>query len=111
MDVKRKVWDNFQVVGEVYKSESTKFVVNAAVRDGYRYINIREFYKRKKDDGWAPSRDGITVPLKSSTDGGKTFVQPYEQLKELIEQAAEVVSKMDLLSEENAVWVEVKTRL
>ena len=60
----KRIWDNYQEVGEVQKSDSIKFVIAAAIRDGVRYINIREFYLRKKDGVWRPGRDGITVPIK-----------------------------------------------
>ena len=50
MAEQKRIWDNFKEIGEVRKSDSIKFVIAAAIRDGVKYINIREFYKRKRDE-------------------------------------------------------------
>lgn len=104
----KKIWDNFQEIGEVRKSDGIKFVIAAATRDGFRYINIREFYLRKKDNVWRPGRDGITIPLKAPLNKGEQFINPYENMVDVLTQAAEYVSTMELMDDEHAVWMEPK---
>lgn len=104
----KKIWDNFQIIGEVRKSDKLKFVISAATRNGYRYVNIREFYFRVRDGQWAPSRDGLTLPLTSPLNKGETFISPYDDMLEVIVKAAEVLKDMPLLDDVNAVWQEVK---
>jgi hypothetical protein len=100
----KKIWDNYKVIGEVRKSDAIKFVVAAAYRDGVQYINIREFYLRKKDNEWRPGRDGITVPVIIPVNGGKERVHTYSQLDDLMTAAAAELAVMPMEDAENAVW-------
>lgn len=104
-DIKR-IWDNFEEVCEVRKSDGIKFVVAAATRQGYRYINIREFYFRKKNGVWKPGRDGITIPLKAPLNKGEKFIAPLSSMLKAIKMASEVADKMELMDEEKAIWIE-----
>ena len=104
----KRIWDNYVVVGEVRKSEGIKLVVAAATREGFRYLNIREFYMRKRDGEWRPGRDGITIPLKASINKGASFISPFEDMLALIQKASDVVSTLELMDEKNAVWAEWK---
>lgn len=106
----KRVWDNYTVIGEVRKSDSIKFVVAAATRKGFRYINIREFYFQKKNGEWRPGRDGITIPLKAPLNKGERFIAPFKSLHEMLAVAAKFAEKMDLMIAENAVWAEPYTR-
>jgi len=80
----KRIWDNFEEIAEVRKSDGIKFVIAAATREGFRYINIREFYMRKRDGVWMPGRDGITIPLKAPLQKGKQFIKPYVDLVEAL---------------------------
>ncbi len=104
----KKIWDNYTQIGEVRKSDKLKFVIAAATRNGYRYINIREFYYRNKTAQWVPSRDGITIPLTAPLNKGEKFISPYADMAETLAKAAEVLKDMALLDDEHAVWQEVK---
>lgn len=106
----KKLWDNYLVIAEVQKSDRIKFVVGAGIRDGVRYINIREFYFRKRDGIWRPGRDGITIPLKYPTERGTKIIEPYAGLLTAMAETAEVLVDMELADEENAVYVEAKER-
>ena len=101
---KKKIWDNYKVIGEVRKSDAIKFVVAAAYRDGVQYINIREFYLRKKDNEWMPGRDGITVPVIIPVNGGKERVHTYTQLGDLMTAATAELAVMPMEDAANAVW-------
>lgn len=109
--VKRKrIWDNFVEIGEVRKSDGIKFVIAAATREGFRYINIREFYLRKRDGVWRPGRDGITVPLKAGLNKGETFIAPFDEITKMLQQAADFASTMELMDPEHAVWADWKEK-
>lgn len=107
---KKRIWDNFEEIAEVRKSDGIKFVIAAATRKGFRYINIREFYLRKRDGVWKPGRDGITIPLTAPLNKGESFIHPYKELKVAIHDAALAAHNMDLMNEEKAIWAEVKQR-
>lgn len=107
---KKRIWDNFEVVGEVRKSDCIKFVLAAATRDGFRYINIREFYLRKRDNTWQPGRDGITIPLVAPLNKGEQFIKPYNDMIKTLGATAKLASTMDLLNEANSVWIEKKDK-
>lgn len=107
---KVKIWDNYVEIGEVRKSDGIKFVIAAATRNGYRYINIREFYFRKKLGVWKPGRDGITIPLKAPLNSGERFIAPFDNMYNILKIAAEKAEKLDLLDDSKAVWGEKKMR-
>lgn len=100
----KKIWDNYKVIGEVKKSEAIKLVVAAAYRDGVQYINIREFYIRKRDNVWMPGRDGITIPVIIPVNQGKEMVHTYTQLGDLMTEAVAALAVMPMEDAENAVW-------
>ena len=106
----KRIWDNFIEIGEVRKSDAIKFVIAAATRKGYRYLNIREFYHRKKDGEWVPGRDGITIPLIAPLNKGEEFISPYKDLIMMMATAADTLKEMDLINEDNAIWAETKQR-
>lgn len=99
----RRVWDNYVVVGEVQKSASIKIQLAAAVRNGIKYLNVREFYKKKTEEVWKPGRDGITIPLLFPLENGQTIIKPYEDLIKLLEATAETLEDIELYDEANAV--------
>lgn len=107
---KKRIWDNYKEIGEVRKSDGIKFVIAAATREGYRYINIREFYFKKRNGEWKPGRDGITIPLKAPLNKGEKFIVPYESMLRVLAAAAKHAETMDLLDEEKAIWVDKKEK-
>jgi hypothetical protein len=104
----KRVWDNYEVITEVQKSNGIKFVVAAATRTGFRYINIREFYLRKKDGVWMPGKDGITIPLLMPLNKGETFIKPLADMYRAIAEASKVAATMELMDETKAIWAERK---
>ena len=104
----KRIWDNFVEIAEVRKSDGIKFIIAAATRDGFRYINIREFYLRKKDNQWMPGRDGITIPLKAPLNKGEQFIEPLADMLAAINAAHVTANTMDLMDDTKAVWVEGK---
>ena len=106
----KKIWDNFEEVAEVRKSDSIKFVISAATREGFRYINIREFYLRKKDGVWKPGRDGITIPLKVGINKGEKFIEPFLDIIQALTKASSVAKSMELMDDNKAVWAEYKMK-
>ena len=100
----KRIWDNYEEVCEVRKSDKIKFVVAAATREGFRYINIREFYLLTKTGEWKPGRDGITIPLRTGLNQGEQFIEPFADMIKALTGAAEVASTMELMDETKAVW-------
>ena len=102
----RRIWDNYAIIGEVQKSSKIKFVIAAGIRDGVRYINIREFYLRQRDGVWKPGRDGITIPLRIPVDKGTKVIAPYDEFIKMLAEPKEALVVKELADEENAVFVE-----
>lgn len=108
--VMRRIWDNYVVIGEVQKSDFIKYVVAAAVRDGVRYVNVREFYYGKKSGLWKPGKDGITIPLVIPIEQGLSRLTPYVNLIELLANAKVQAEIIELSNEANSVSYIVKKR-
>lgn len=100
----KKIWDNYKVIGEVQKSDAIKLVVAAGYRDGIKYLNIREFYLRKRDNEWMPGRDGITIPVVAPIKQGTVLIRPYDILSSLMAKTVEELETMPLEDAANAVW-------
>lgn len=106
----KRLWDNYAIIGEVQKNNKIKFVLGAGIRDGVRYINIREFYLRQRDGAWMPGRDGITLPLAVPIDEGTKILKPYSEMLKMLDETARALEVMELSDEDNAVYVEKKVR-
>lgn len=106
----KRLWDNYKVIGEVQKSDKIKFVIGAGIRDGVKYINIREFYFRKRDNTWNPGKDGISIPLVLPVNSATKIIEPYKGLIDCMSKAAEELSTMALEDEEHAVYIEMKEK-
>lgn len=102
----KKVWDNCILIDEVMKSPSTKLRIELVARDGVKYVNIREWYKRKRDNEWKPGLAGFAMPVMIPMDGEPDT--PAANLYGAIEEALLAAPKFDLEDEANAVWTEAK---
>lgn len=107
---KKKLWDNYKEIAEVQKSASIKLVVAAAVRDNVKYINIREFYLRKRDNQWMPGRDGISIPVSLTVDNGDTLLAPTERLIDALHAALNTAAHMSNFDANNAVYYTPKEK-
>lgn len=99
----KRFWDNYVVVGDVPKTSRLKYVVAAAIRDGVKCINIREFYYTARQDVWRPGRDGIVIPLEYPIEEGSKILKPYEGLIAIFDATIKQLSTMPLYDPENAV--------
>jgi hypothetical protein len=100
----KRIWDNYKVIGEAQKSDRIKLVVAAAIRDGVKYINIREFYLRQRDNEWRPGKDGITVPISIPINKGTDIIFPYDVFNTLLSTAAKELKDMPLYDSNNAIY-------
>lgn len=100
----KRIWDNYKVIGETRKSDRIKLVVAAAIRDGVKYINIREFYLRQRDSEWKPGKDGITVPINIPINKGTEMIFPYDAFNKLLAAAAKELKDMPLYDHNNAIY-------
>ena len=105
---KKLIWNNCKRIGEVKKSNRTKLVVELVARDGVKYINIRGWYIRKRDNEWRPAMEGFAVPVEVPIDG--KLARPTEGLLELIQEALTHVEDFPIEDEANAVWAENKKK-
>ena len=89
------IWDNFKELGEVQRSKGTKYVVQLVARDGTKYLNIREFYKRQKDNEWRPGRNGTALPI-FDIDAEQNEMKPAEELIKLLKQGLEQADEFEI---------------
>ena len=105
----RKIYDNYQVITDVYKNDKLRIRIAAGTLDGYRYIILREFYYSKRDDNWKPGKDGLVIPMFSPfknpdskvptiKDVGNTFLENFTK-------AMEVAQTMPLADEEKTMYI------
>ena len=104
VEAPKRIWDNYKVIGETQKSDRIKLVVAAAIRDGVKYINIREFYLRQRDNEWRPGRDGITVPINILINKGADMIFPYDVFNTLLSVTAKELKDMPLYDSNNAIY-------
>lgn len=112
----KKLWDNYIEVGEVQKNERLKFVIAVCARDGYRCVNIREFYYVKRDNVWKPGRDGILIPItmpltktkKPDPNNPPKMLHPMEDLMALLPKVIETAKEMPLDDPNNAIYAIIK---
>lgn len=98
-----RVWDNYQEVCDVQKTERTKFIVSAAIRDGVRYINIREFYNKVGTDDWQPTRYGIAIPIIMPIEKGTKYLKVYLNFAKALKETLEVLKSLPIYDDENKV--------
>lgn len=106
----KRIWDNFETIGEVKKTDRTKFVVSAAARDGYRYVVIREFYLAAKTGAWHPAKDGIMVPLAVPLKNNGGTITPATDLFGVLKAAILQAAKIELMDENKMVFIERKQK-
>lgn len=97
------IWENNKVIGETPMSDKTKMVVCVSVRSGVKYINFRQFYKRK-DEVWKPSLNGFCLPIEVPFKEGTEVLRPTGPLIELIQAALEAAPDMPIYDEANVVY-------
>lgn len=98
----KKVWDNCIFIGEVMKSDAKKIRVELVARDGVKYINLREWYKKKSDGVWKPGLAGFAMPVAIPING--KVEAPSNELQDLIKTALEQAPDFAIADENNEVW-------
>lgn len=111
----KKLWDNYQVICEIQKTDRLKFVVAGGTREGFRCLSIREFYLRARDGVWRPGREGILIPLKSplykdAKDNTPIFIEPMYELLAALPAAVKFLENMELHDPEHEMWLMPNTR-
>jgi hypothetical protein len=107
---KKRLWDNCQIIGEVQKSEGKKYVVELVARDGIKYINVREWYKKKSESIWRPDRAGIAIPYMQPVQDGERVIYPADDLMKLIKEADGLAPDFEIEDEDNMVWYVPKAK-
>lgn len=99
-----RLWDNNKVIGETPTTDRTKIVVAASIRDGYRYVNLREFY-RTADGEWKPGTAGLCIPLHVISIKDNMLVRDVvDKVRDLMDIATEEVKDLPLYDADNVVY-------
>lgn len=105
----RKLWDNYEVIADVYISD-TKFIrIAAGTIDGYRKVSLREFYYSKRDCEWKPGQSGFIIPMVEPifTDESElpTFKETGNEFLEGIIKATKTAQTMELADQDKAMYI------
>lgn len=104
-----KMYDNYRPIEDIRVSERKCIRVAIGTRDGYRYVVLREFYRKVNDpeDGWMPGRDGLIIPVTGvvfSVDDPPKFIEVCKPLFEACTRALHEAETMELYDKENALY-------
>ena len=61
-------WDAETIVAELPKDDFAKYVVSACVKNGKKFVNVREWYHTSYDPTWKPSKSGMAIPVGVAQD-------------------------------------------
>ncbi|MNU34862.1 hypothetical protein D3C71_234470 [compost metagenome] len=84
-NTKRKIYDNYEYVGEVMKGRHIKLEVSIVSQKGVKSVNVREFYRKDDTPEWMPNGNGHTTPIKIPVDS--VVRSPAAELLLLISKA------------------------
>jgi hypothetical protein len=85
---RRKLYDNYEYVGEVIKGKNIKLVVSIVSQKGVKSVNVREFYRKEDTPEWMPNGNGHTTPIKIPINAVVT--SPAAELLLLISKAIQL---------------------
>ena len=57
-------YNNGTIIGEVEKNSAQKYIVAAKEYKGYKFVDVRMYYKH--EDRWLPTKKGITITSKNA---------------------------------------------
>lgn len=104
----RKIFDNYQIIGDV-KTDDRRFIrVAVGTLDGYRYVTLREFYYHARDEVFKPGKYGIRIPMASpfyEDHSGPTIRSVGPELLEHLIRAFDTAQTMDLADPNNALYI------
>lgn len=103
-----KVWDNCIKIGETMKYDRRKLVVELVARDGVKMLNIREWYKAKRDETWKPAWHGILIPFAVPVDG--VIHKPMKDVMRFVNEAIGMLATFSIDDPENAVYAVKKIK-
>ena len=52
-------YNNGKIIGEVEKNSAQKYIVAAKEYKGYKFVDVRMYYKH--EDRWLQTKKGITI--------------------------------------------------
>lgn len=108
MAERKRIWDNYKVICRVRKTDNIHYEFAAAVRDGIRYINIREFYLRKRDGVWRPGMDGLTIPVISRLNNGTAKYHTLANFVKALTITKKEALELPIYDSTHSVWKEGK---
>jgi len=91
---RRKLYDNYEYVGEVIKGKNIKLVVSIVSQKGVKSVNVREFYRKEDTPEWMPNGNGHTTPVKIPVD--MVVTTPAAELLLLISKAIQLAPNFPL---------------
>ena len=103
------IWDNYVELGRVQKTEKQMYVLSLAARQGVKYLNIREFYWRAKDQTWRASMNGMAIPFETPIidKASKTIKEWYKVLegfRPLLQEAMEKFPDFPIVDPVNTIY-------
>lgn len=105
-----KIWDNYRLLKDVRKTDATLISIGLAVKDGVKFITLREFYLKKTTNEWKPSTNGLNIPIDQPLKDGVTVIQPLDGILVAISEVLKEADAFALYDEKNAVYIPKKSK-
>ena len=58
-------WTREEVIAEISKNDTSKYIVSRCEKDGRKFINVREWYCTRNDPTWKPAKSGMAIPVEN----------------------------------------------
>lgn len=104
--MKKKIWDSYKEVAVIQRTEAIQVHIALAAKDGAMYVNLREFYLRKRDGEWRPGFNGMSFPVLMPIKQGTEFLTPCACMIEGLQAALTASLTFPIYDEATAVYIE-----
>ena len=106
----KRIWDSYKNVSALTKTEFLELRFAVCARDGVKYVRIAEWYKRRSDGVWKPSRDGLSIPVEVPIKEGTEIISVFPEVLKHLQALMPEIEKLPIDDDDTAVYIEVKPR-
>lgn len=106
------LFDNHEYLYEVRTTVNTKYKIGISVKDGIKYLNIREFYRKHGAEYWSPSNRGILMPYNKRVKDEDGHFETINIAGDVLNAALEIekhLATFPIYNADNTVWVEKRS--
>ena len=72
---------DFELVSVIHEGVGTRIIAYTSIYQDKPFFNIRKQYRKKGEEEWSMTRDGIAVPMEDKVEGRKQLVRMAKAAK------------------------------